>query len=164
MAQVNTERLQQAIEPLVAASNLVLEEIKVRSAGRRQLVQVVVDSDSTVDLDEVASVSRAIDHAIEDHNLLGDIAFTLEVTTPGIDRPLTQPRHWRKNIGRLVEVNARSGEKFVARLVSFEDGFIAFEGKDRFSIDAIESGIVQIEFNRKSKDSDVDAAEAGDNE
>lgn len=163
MAQINIRLLEDAIKPLAHASNMVLEEVKVRSAGRRQLVQVILDSEDALDLDMVASISREIDHVIEDKNLLGDNAFTLEVTTPGIDRPLVEPRHWRKNIGRLVEVTTRAGENFTARIIGIDDDFIALEGQDLLSIDAIETAIVQIEFNR-GKNVEVDADDEGDDE
>jgi ribosome maturation factor RimP len=163
MAQINIRLLEDAIKPLAHASNMVLEEVKVRSAGRRQLVQVIVDSDNPIDLDMVAGISREIDHVIEDKNLLGENAFTLEVTTPGIDRPLVEPRHWRKNIGRLVEVTTLAGEKFTARITGFDDGFVALEGHDQLSIDAVETAVVQIEFNR-GKSEEVALDDEGDDE
>ena len=148
MAHVDSERLFGAIWPLVDASSLILEEVKVRSAGRRQLIQIIVDADESLDLDVVAAVSREIDRYIEEHHLVGDLAYTLEVTSPGIERPLTEPRHWRKNIGRLVEVETQDGEQFTARIKDYSEGFITFEGRSLLSIDAVKRATVQIEFNR----------------
>lgn len=164
MAHVDIEHLEDAIRPLVAKSNLVLEEVKVRSAGRRQLVQVIVDSEDALDLDEVASISRAIDNLIEDNRLLGDIAFTLEVTSPGIDRPLTENRHWKKNVGRLVEVTPAVGEVFTARIREVADGIVSFDDGQNLSVDAIATAIVQIEFNRKDKAVAVNEDAEGDAE
>jgi ribosome maturation factor RimP len=164
MAHVDIKHLEDAIRPLVAKSNLVLEEVKVRSAGRRQLVQVIVDSEDALDLDEVASISRAIDNLIEDKGLLGDIAFTLEVTSPGIDRPLTENRHWKKNVGRLVEVTPAVGDVFTARIREVADGIVSFDDGQNLSVDAITTAVVQIEFNRKDKDVAVNEDAEGDAE
>ena len=72
------------------------------AAGRRSVVRVVVDRDGGVDLDAVAEVSRAVSEALDGADDLGSSPYVLEVTSPGVDRPLTAPRHWRRNAGRLV--------------------------------------------------------------
>ena len=98
-------RLTGWIEPVIGAAGYDLEELVVTPAGRRSVVRVVVDRDEGVSLDDVAEVSRAVS-AVLDRNdgELGRAPYVLEVTSPGVDRPLTEPRHWRRNTGRLVTV------------------------------------------------------------
>ena len=99
--------LRAVIEPVVAAAGFDLEEITVVPAGRRRLVRVVIDSDAGVDLDAAAEVSAALsvrlDEGVADE-VFGEAAYTLEVTSPGIGRPLTLPRHFRRATGRIVSI------------------------------------------------------------
>jgi ribosome maturation factor RimP len=100
-----TARLAGWIEPVVGEAGYDLEELVVTPAGRRSVVRVVVDRDTGVTLDDVAEVSRAVSAVLDDKDGdLGRSPYVLEVTSPGVDRPLTEPRHWRRNTGRLVAV------------------------------------------------------------
>ena len=92
-----------------------LDALEVQQAGRRKLVKVVVDSDDGIGLDEVAEVSRTVAAVLDanEHLLAG--AYTLEVTSPGLDRPLTLPRHWRRAKFRAVRVTPVEGAEFVGR-------------------------------------------------
>ena len=93
------------VAPVVEAAGYDLEELVVTPAGRRSIVRVVVDRDAGVTLDDVAEVSRAVSTALDEHDgEFGSAPYVLEVTSPGVDRPLTEPRHWRRNTGRLVTV------------------------------------------------------------
>ncbi|MCV2488992.1 ribosome maturation factor RimP [Geodermatophilus sp. YIM 151500] len=98
-----TTRLAGWIEPVVGGAGYDLEELVVTPAGRRSVVRVVVDRDEGVTLDDIAEVSRAVSDALDAHDDgMGRAPYVLEVTSPGVDRPLTEPRHWRRNTGRLV--------------------------------------------------------------
>lgn len=100
-----TSRLAGWIEPVVGAAGYDLEELVVTPAGRRSVVRVVVDRDDGVTLDDIAEVSKAVSEALDAHDDgMGRAPYVLEVTSPGVDRPLTDPRHWRRNTGRLVTV------------------------------------------------------------
>jgi ribosome maturation factor RimP len=93
------------IQPVVGGAGYDLEELVVTPAGRRSVVRVVVDRDEGVTLDDVAEVSRAVSAVLDENDGdLGRAPYVLEVTSPGVDRPLTEPRHWRRNSGRLVTV------------------------------------------------------------
>jgi ribosome maturation factor RimP len=105
-----TARLAGWIEPVVGAAGYDLEELVVTPAGRRSVVRVVVDRDAGVSLDDVAEVSRAVSAVLDEKDGdLGRAPYVLEVTSPGVDRPLTEPRHWRRNTGRLVTVPVGPG-------------------------------------------------------
>ncbi|HET6391288.1 MAG TPA: ribosome maturation factor RimP [Blastococcus sp.] len=100
-----TARLSGWVEPVVVAAGYDLEELAVTPAGRRSVVRVVVDRDQGVTLDDIAEVSRAVSEVLDQNDDgMGRTPYVLEVTSPGVDRPLTQERHWRRNVGRLVTV------------------------------------------------------------
>jgi ribosome maturation factor RimP len=100
-----TARLSGWVEPVVVGAGYDLEELAVTPAGRRSVVRVVVDRDQGVTLDDIAEVSRAVSEVLDrNDDGMGRTPYVLEVTSPGVDRPLTQERHWRRNLGRLVTV------------------------------------------------------------
>jgi ribosome maturation factor RimP len=108
--------LHPVVEGVVRAAGFDLEEIDVRQAGRRRLFRVVVDSDSGVGLDDIATLSRRIAAGLDLHDDVLGGPYTLEVTSPGVDRPLTAPRHWRRAHLRLVEVALRDAGKIIGRV------------------------------------------------
>jgi len=146
MAAMTAASLRPLVEPVVSSAGYDLEDVVVSSAGRRSVVRVIVDRDGGIDLDEVADVSRALSDALDAANAFGESAYTLEVTSPGVDRPLTEPRHWRRNIGRLVEVGAEKG-----RILEATDEGVALEvnGSRRdVRHDELGPGKIIVEFSR----------------
>jgi ribosome maturation factor RimP len=100
----DTDRVIRVAEPVIHALGMDLESVKVTTAGRRRLLRVVVDSDHGLSLDDAALASRELSAKLDASDVMGDMPYTLEVSSPGVDRPLTQPRHWRRAVGRLVRV------------------------------------------------------------
>ena len=143
---------------MVAAAGMDLEAIRVSAAGRRRLLRVVVDSDRGVSLDDAATISRKLSAALDAVAVMGDFPYTLEVSSPGVDRPLTDPRHWRRAVGRLVQVTVTeagvAGVSGVSgsisgRIVAADsDGVILDVGgsRRRFGYPALGAGAVQVEF------------------
>jgi ribosome maturation factor RimP len=101
---VDAERLAGLLEPAVTALGLDLDGVRVTSAGRRRLLRVTVDGDGGVSLDDIEKVSRELSGVLDTAAAMGEVPYTLEVSSPGVDRPLTEPRHWRRAAGRLVSV------------------------------------------------------------
>ena len=143
-----------ALEPVVRdavdAAGFELEQLEVQRAGRRSLVKVVVDADSGIGLDEVADVSRTVSGVLDEHDHVLGGPYTLEVTSPGIDRPLTKPRHWRRNRLRLVKV--RSGEEtFTGRVGDADEaGVQMLVGGElrQVPFETVSHAVVEIEFNQ----------------
>src|SRR6202035_2080698 len=98
----DADRLTRLLEPVVHALDLDLESVRVSAAGRRRLRRVVVDADGGVSLDTIALASRELSARLDKAIEMGELPYTLEVSSPGVDRPLTEPRHWRRAVGRLV--------------------------------------------------------------
>ena len=121
MTGPSRERIRGLARPVVEELGLDLEDVTVATAGRRHTVRVIVDADGGVDLDAVADVTRALSDALDADDPDGETPYTLEVTSPGVDRPLTEPRHWRRAQGRLVELTARDGTVLLGRVEAVAD-------------------------------------------
>jgi ribosome maturation factor RimP len=153
-------RVRAVIEPVIAAAGFDLEDVTLSRAGRRHVVRVLVDADGGVTLDDVAEVSRDISAALDAAEEAGDEVvageYQLEVGSPGVDRPLTLPRHWRRNVGRLVTVGGRTG-----RVLAADDVGIVLDvdgTSHELPYAELGPGKVQIEFKR------LDEAEFDDDE
>ena len=110
------EEISAAITPALSDLGFYLEDITITSAGRRSMLTVIVDGDTHLSLDQVTVATKAISEIVENIQSLGQAPFTLEVTSPGSDRPLTKPRHWRKNIDRLVKIVLSDGKEIKGRV------------------------------------------------
>jgi ribosome maturation factor RimP len=155
-------RLQELLAPAVAETGADLEDVSVSKAGKRSVVRVVVDRDGGVSLDDVADVSRVVSDALDqldeaDPSALGP-SYVLEVTSPGVDRPLTAARHWRRNVGRLVTASLRDGGSVTGRVVAADEQVVSLDvdGAERaLGLDEVTRGTVQVEFSRKSEEEDA---------
>jgi ribosome maturation factor RimP len=153
---VDDKKLAGLIEPVVTAAGLDLETVRVTVAGRRRLLRIVVDSDHGVSLDDAADVSREISAVLDAGNALGDVPYTLEVSSPGVDRPLTEPRHWRRARGRLVRVKVTGEGAVEGRVLAADDDGVTLGivsgnsagGERRFPHADMGAGSVQVEFGR----------------
>lgn len=157
MPTVSRQRVREALAPVIRAAGYDLEDVAVTAAGRRQVLRVVVDRDGGVDLDAVAEVSRAVSEALDTDGVMGDAPYTLEVSSPGVDRPLTDPRHWRRAVGRLVKAPLRGGGELTGRVVDAGDRTVTLEvdGQARtFGYDGLGTGSIQVEFARRDSAED----------
>ena len=149
----NRDQLLGSLRPAIEGAGLDLEGIEVTPAGRRRLVRVIVDKDGGVTLDDIAETTRLVSRRLDDdEDLMGEMSYTLEVTSPGTDRPLTAPRHWRRNVGRLVKVAPHEGEPVTGRIVEAGDSAarLDVDGTARdVRYDEIRKARVEVEFNRK---------------
>ena len=148
---VDDRKLAGLIEPVVAAVGMDLESVRMSVAGKRRLLRIVVDSDQGVTLDDAADVSREISAALDASNALGETPYTLEVSSPGVDRPLTEPRHWRRARGRLVRVKVTGEGSVEGRLLAADADGVTLdlaEGERRFPYADLGAGSVQVEFGR----------------
>lgn len=146
---VDEGKLADVISPVIAAAGMDLESVRVSAAGRRRLLRVVVDSDQGVSLDAAAALSRQLSAALDGAPVMGDFPYTLEVSSPGVDRPLTDPRHWRRSVGRLVQVAAGDDGTVTGRVVAADSDEVTLDvGGDhrRFGYATLGAGAVQVEF------------------
>lgn len=147
-----TDRLAGVLAAPVESLGLDLEAVDLSKAGKRSVLRVAVDKDGGVDMDDIAAATKAVSVVLDDSDLMGNNAFTLEVTSPGVDRPLTLPRHWRRNATRLVKVDFAEGEPVIGRIVSSDDSgaVLAVEGEElAIAYPAVTKAKIQIEFKRE---------------
>jgi ribosome maturation factor RimP len=143
--------LRELLEPLVNRTGFDLEGFTVTPVGRRRQLRVVVDSDGGIDLDDVATLSEAISTALDASDVMGAGPYVLEVTSPGVDRPLTEPRHWRRAAGRMVRAPLADGATVVGRVVGADDETVVLDvagDERRFRYTELGRGRVQVEFRR----------------
>ena len=145
------EQLLQILEPITSQMGLDLEDVEIKSAGKHSIVQVSIDKDGGINLDEVASISNQISEVLDTQEIFGENPYTLEVGSPGIDRALTLPRHWRRNNGRLVKVNFGSNSE-IGRIIESDEEKVTLDVKGKSRIlffNKIDKAFIQVEFNAK---------------
>ena len=143
-----------AIRPVIEAGGNYLEEITVTNAGKLRIITVIVDNEVHLNLDQVTAASREISEIIENIAELGEHPFTLEVTSPGVDRPLSLPRHWRKNKGRLVIITKIDGSQVKGRIGESTESSVTLDSGEVNFAD-IKKAMIEIEFKSlKSEDSE----------
>lgn len=173
MSTTQSERLRGLLEPLVTARDLDLEEIEVTPAGKRRVLRIVVDSDEGVQLDACAELSRVISALLDESDVMGGAPYVLEVTSPGAERPLSEPRHYRRAMGRLIRIQLTEGGELIARITGVDDEGLDLEvpgvkGRKptarRLEFTGIAKARVEIEFNRKADPAGGDAADGSQKE
>jgi ribosome maturation factor RimP len=144
------EDISAAITPALEALGFYLEDVTIISAGRRSMLTVIVDGDTHLSLDQVTSATKAIGEIVESIQSLGETPFTLEVTSPGLDRPLTKVRHWQKNINRLVKVVLLDGLEIKGRIKDVNEVSATIDEKN-ISYSDIKRATLEIEFKPVTK-------------
>ena len=144
------EDISTAVTPALSALGFYLEDVIITSAGRRSMLTIIVDGDTHLSLDQVTSATKAIGEIVEGLQSLGDTPFTLEVTSPGLDRPLIKPRHWRKNIDRLVKVVSLDGSVVNGRIKSPTETDVLIDDVS-IEFSAIKRATLEVEFKQGKK-------------
>jgi ribosome maturation factor RimP len=170
-----TSRIQSALTDPLSELGLDVEAVEVSTAGKRRVVRVALDKDGGVTMDDVADATRLVGDVLDTDLTvaLGQLPYTLEVTSRGVDRPLSLPRHWRRNVDRLVKVKLTDGSSLTGRITEHDedpDGGVVLDvsGRERrLAYAEVDRALVQIEFNRKTPDvpdepHDPDADEGDD--
>ena len=150
-------RIEAELTDPLSALGLDVEAVELTPAGKRRVLRVAVDKDGGVTLDDVTEATRAVSDVLDDSDVMGEMPFLLEVTSRGVDRPLTLPRHWRRNHDRLVRVTLADGEPVTGRVDARRRlGDARVDGTTRALAYAdIAKALVQIEFNRKRPGEDA---------
>jgi ribosome maturation factor RimP len=154
-----TDQIAQLVTPAVQAQGFFLEEVLLVSPGKHRIVTCIVDGQSSLNMDQVTAVSRAISELLDEAAFMGEAPFTLEVTSPGVDRPLTKPRHFAKNVDRLLKVVRTDGEVFTGRISGNTETELTLSVTEKKEVKEvvialvdIKRATVEIEFNRKDSD------------
>jgi ribosome maturation factor RimP len=162
MAGDITDRLAALLDDPVTALGLDLEAVDLSKAGKRSVLRVAVDKDGGVDMDDIAAATREVSQVLDDTDAMGAQPYTLEVSSPGVDRPLTLPRHWRRNAGRLVTVTRSEGDPVTGRIRASDDlaAVLDVDGTDeRIEYADVRRAKVQVEFKPFAPDERDDAGQ-----
>ena len=146
------DRLAAELTGPMDALGLDLEAVDLTSAGKRRVLRVAIDKDGGVTMDDIADATREVSRVLDETDVMGQQAYTLEVSSPGVDRPLTLPRHWRRNTGRLVKVVPEEGDPVTGRITETDDtgAVLDVEGADhRVEYAAVKKAKIQIEFKKE---------------
>ena len=152
--------LLEGIRSALSESGVDVEDVHVQQAGRREIVRVVVDRDGGVDLDQVAEVSRMISELFDSLPLADQFAgtFVLEVSSPGVDRPLTESKHWRRAIKRNVDVHLLNNSTITGRILEVGDTEVILQTSEVepvvIAFADIARGLVQVEFTATAAETD----------
>ena len=152
-----TDRLAALLAGPIEALGLDLEAVDLSKAGKRSVLRIAVDKDGGVDMDDIAAATSEVSRLLDDSDVMGNATYTLEVSSPGVDRPLTLPRHWRRNADRLVKVTLVDGEEVTGRIVETDETGAGLEidgSVRRIELGDVAKARVQIEFTRARKRSD----------
>ncbi len=147
------DRLAEELTGPIDALGLDLEAVDLTSAGKRRVLRVAIDKDGGVTMDDIADATREVSRVLDDTSVMGEQAYTLEVSSPGVDRPLTLPRHWRRNAGRLVKVSPVEGEPVTGRITATDDegAVLDVEGTEhRVAYADVKKAKIQIEFKKET--------------
>ena len=146
------DRLAEVLTEPLAATGLDVEGVDLSQAGKRRVLRVAVDKDGGVTMDDIADATREVSRVLDGSDVMGERPYTLEVSSPGTDRPLQLPRHWRRNEGRLVKVALSDGRALTGRITDTDDtaARLDVEGTEHVVPFAdVAKAKVQLEFNRK---------------
>jgi ribosome maturation factor RimP len=168
---VRDAAIEAVVTPVLEGFGLELDALEVLPAGRRRVVRIVVDGDGPKGrgplLDDIASASRAVSEALDASDATGQAAYTLEVSSRGVGRPLTAPKHWRRNATRLVRVDLADGTQVTGRITTADDDAVELdvEGTPREVRYAdVTKALVQVELNRRQSDDDDDEDDVAEDE
>jgi ribosome maturation factor RimP len=169
------QEIRATLEPVLAPLGLVVEDVSVSPAGKRRLVRVLVDSDisgldesdarsvvTPLSLDAVADATRAVSDELDASDVMGQSPYVLEVSSPGVGRPLSSREQLRRQVGRLLELVHRDGTH-TGRLVEVGAESLTLEVPAtkktpahlvHLDLDGVQRGTVQVEFKRSEAAAD----------
>jgi ribosome maturation factor RimP len=152
------DQIAELITPALQQAGYFLEDVNLVTPGNHRLVTVIVDGESALNLDQVTVASKLVSELMDEASFMGETPFTLEVTSPGIDRPLTLPRHFAKNVSRLLKITKTDGNVVTGRITSNTENDLTLAVAEKkeikevvVALSDIKRAVVEIEFNRKDE-------------
>jgi ribosome maturation factor RimP len=139
------------VERTVAELGLDLDALELRGTGPKRTLRIVIDADGGVSLDVVTQATRELSREFDRSEVMGSVGYTLEVTSRGLDRPLTLARHWVRNIGRLVVVTTTGDERLRARIVGADDIRAQLDDGTEVTYADVKSAVIEPELNRRAE-------------
>lgn len=151
MVDAREQQVAELATPIASARGADVEFVTIRRAGRRTVVVVAVDADGGISLDDIAALTPELSAALDETDLMGEAPYTLEVSSPGVHRPLTLPRHWRRNVNRVVRVQRAEGGTVTGRVMHCDDDCVTLTVDGAALVLAytdVVKAVVQVEFGQ----------------
>jgi len=150
------DRVRELAVPLVQAASADLYDVEHHGGT----VRVLIDADGGVDIEALARLSRSLGRALEEHDVIGG-RYTLEVSSPGLERPLRTPDHFRRAAGSEVRIKTRPGfdgpRRLIGVLEAVADDGVDLRGDDgllsRIAFDQLASARTVFEWGPRRRDS-----------
>lgn len=136
-----------------ARAGFDIEDVVIVASARPPRITVITDGDDGLDLDAIAQLSRVASELLDE---LDTSPYVLEVTSPGVERPLTTEKHFRRNRGRKVQMALSDGSTMTGRLGETRDATVCLVVRDgargaltihEIALDAVAKAVVQVEFS-----------------
>lgn len=163
------DAIREQLAPQLRDGEVVVEDVRIQPAGKRRLVRVTVARDvqemladdegdgsehtspvAPLSLDEIAIASRTVSEVLDSGDVMGSAPYTLEVSSPGVDQPLTTPAQYRRNVGRLLALTLADGSTTSARLLAASTAGVRLSNapEELVGYDRLHRARVEIEFSR----------------
>ena len=148
LAHLAPARINAAVVACLDSVDVDVDAVELLGSGSRRVLRVVIDRDGGVPVDLISQVSRELSRELDRSDVMGESGYTLEVTSRGLSRPLTEPRHWRRNIGHLVVATLADGERRRGRLVSADDDGATLDDGTRWAYADVTTAVVEPELRK----------------
>jgi ribosome maturation factor RimP len=133
------------VEPLVRARRCTLYDLEMVGRGATQVLRVTIDAPSGVDTDTLEAISRLVSRALDEAELIPG-RYSLEVSSPGLERSLKRPEHFASVVGRddlTARVKVKEGDE-----VNVLEGVVAEAGEDGFRLETSEGDAVDVAYDQ----------------
>ena len=147
-----SDAVRDLVEQTVAALGLDLDAVELRGSGPKRTLRIVIDADGGVSLDVLTEATRELSGELDRSEVMGGVGYTLEVTSRGLDRPLTLGRHWVRNIGRLVVITTTDDERLRGRIASADGTGAQLDDGTEVTYVDVKSAVIEPELNRPKTD------------
>lgn len=152
LAHLAPPRVNEVVSACVESLGVDLDAVELRGSGPKRLLRVVIDRDAGVSVDLITEVSRELSAELDRSGVMGESGYTLEVTSRGLSRPLTLPRHWQRNAGRLALATFADGRRERGRIASAADDHVTLDDGTAWAYADISRAVIEPELKRKPKE------------
>jgi ribosome maturation factor RimP len=139
------------VDHCVRELGLDLEAVELRGTGPKRLLRVVIDREGGVPLDVITETSRELSRELDRSDVMGVVGYTLEVTSRGVDRPLTLTRHWTRNVGRLVAITTVEDKRTKGRITGATDDRVTLDGGVELPLADIKTAFIEPELKKGNR-------------
>jgi len=151
LAHLAPPRVNEVVSSCVESLGVDLDAVELRGGGPKRVLRVVIDHEAGVSLEVITEVSRELSAELDRSAVMGGTGYTLEVTSRGLSRPLTLPRHWQRNVGRMVVATFADGRRERGRLASATDDTATLDDGTEWALADLTTAVIEPELNKQKE-------------